>query len=122
MPKLLRDRLAGNRIVKRWRFGLRTLFVVMVIVGIGLGLFARWWFTPMVLYRSGGEAWYQRDSRGRLRHLRTVEYYSSGKKWLEYGPGRTNLKVWAPDGTLVSEDEALFSTWELATDAEFYGQ
>src|SRR5687768_3261175 len=90
----------GDRRPSRWQFSLRAAFVALVVAGIGLGLAARWWFTPIVFHRSNGEAWYQRDGWGRLRHLRTVEYaYPSGRKWLEYGPGHTNPKMWNPDGT-----------------------
>jgi hypothetical protein len=104
----------GEKAKWRWQFGLRSLPAATLMVGVGLGLFAHWWTTPVVdkfwAHRNGVvgyEEWSQRDWRGRLRTVKTIGRYSTGRKLAESKGFEEHLTWWLPDGTAATAEHAV---------------
>ena len=107
---------------RRWlQFSLKWLIVAMLVLSIGMGLFARWWLTPFAerLHYPDGtvmqEVWRQRDWRGRQRIVKGAHFYRNGQMAIEYAPtssvATTNnemkgVKGWTPSGDLAPSVEA----------------
>jgi hypothetical protein len=96
---------------KRWQFSLRWLLAATLVIGVGLGLFARWWTAPYAerIYFPNGALRYERslrrDWRGRISLVKATAYYSTGQTAIEKAPGGYG-KFWSPQGEPVSFHQA----------------
>ena len=91
-----------------WQFGLRALLAAMLVVGVGLGLFVRWWTAPFVIDHArydNGAVWLhhlaRRDLTGRISTIEATWYYSNGQKANE-----SSKAFWSPDGKPVTWAES----------------
>jgi hypothetical protein len=88
----------------------------LAAITIGIVLLIRWWTTPYVLtgtYPNGVRAWEQWERRtvsGKIEHLATVRYYTSGQKSFEYRDGMKTY--WSPAGVPIDVEEWPQHFWE----------
>jgi hypothetical protein len=93
---------------RRIRFSLRFLLTFSIILAIVTALVVRWTTKPFVAvgkYRNGTiawEMWQRRTITGKIIHLRTVRYYTNGRKSYEYSAA-TGERFWSPDGKQMSD-------------------
>jgi hypothetical protein len=101
---------------RKLQLSLRGLFVAVLVVGLGLGAIVRWRCSPIVnrgYHENGNVAWEQwqvQDLHGRYRRLKTVRYYSTGRKSYECGPNDSDKRFWLPDGEPTTDMQA----WQRA--------
>ena len=94
---------------RRFRFGLRALFVLAAVVAV-MTTALRWWTKPYVITRTlmiGGiveERWQQRTITGDVLSLRTTRFYPNGQKAQEFSSSGA-IEFWLPDGTSVGHSE-----------------
>ena len=114
MPKRVRARrrlvaMTSPTPPRRFRFGLRTLFVAVTAAAVMITAL-RWWTKPYAITRTwmiGGmveERWQRRTITGAIVPLRTTRFYPNGQKAQEFSASGT-IEFWLPDGTPVGDTQ-----------------
>jgi hypothetical protein len=96
--------------MRRFQFSLRTFLLGFTAFTVLSALTLQWWLRPYALtgsYDNGNRAWEQWERRGLtggIVHIKTIRFYPSGGKCIEYKKGG-GIQYFAPDGTTVQEQE-----------------
>jgi hypothetical protein len=114
--------VAKLRAKPSWRFTLRGLIAVMLLIGVALGLWAPS-RSPIINrgYHPNGkvawEHWQIADRYGNYHHIKTVRYYSNGPQSFERGHKPNSKRYWLPSGELTTDVQA----WRRARESDGEG-